>query len=238
VTTWWGSEARRWQFSGPLLIGGVAAATSSGVESGPDLRLERAIEAGTTNREAAVARGFTRLGDASTGAVLLGGSYLVARWTGNERLAEATSLSAEALLNSGMWNELLKHTLSRTRPAGGNRGAFFQYQPPPGGQSGSFPSGHAMGAFAVATVFADAYDDHRWMPWLAYGTATLISVSRVSLGRHFPSDVMVGALLGNSLGRMVLARRDGTTTDGDRGGFELMADPSGRAIGASFHRRW
>jgi membrane-associated phospholipid phosphatase len=208
------------------------------VEAGPDLRLERAVAARTSAGGADVARRLTRLGDASSGAVLLGGSYLVARFTGNERLAEATSLSAEALLDSGFWNELLKHSLGRARPSGGSRGDFFQYRPPAGGQSGSFPSGHAMGAFAVATVFANEYEDHRWMPWLAYGTATLISVSRVSLGRHFPSDVTVGALLGNSLGRMVLARRDGTAPDGPRGRFDLMADPSARAVGVTFRRRW
>lgn len=238
VTTWWPGEARQWSFSVPLLAGVLAAGTSGGTEAGPDLRLQRVATARPTSGRRSVARAFTRLGDASSGAILLGGSYLVARATDNERLAEATSLSAEALLNSGLWNELLKHGLGRERPAGGAHGEFFQHSPQPGAQVGSFPSGHAMGAFAVATVFAKEYADHRWMPWLAYGTATLISASRVSLGRHFPSDVTIGALLGHSLGRMVLARRDGTTPEDARGRFEVIRDPASDAVGIAYSRRW
>lgn len=238
VTRWWPAEARKWSFSAPMLAGVLAAGTSGGAEAGPDLRPQRVVTARTSVGGRSVARGLTRLGDASSGAILLGGSYLIARATDNERLAEVTSLSAEALLNSGLWNELLKHGLDRERPSGGATGEFFQHRPPPGGQAGSFPSGHAMGAFAVATVFAKEYADHRWMPWLAYGSATLISASRVSLGRHFPSDVAIGALLGHSLGRMVLARRDGETPEGARGRFEVIRDPGSGAAGIAYGRRW
>ena len=55
-------------------------------------------------------------------------------------------------------------------------------------------------------MFAAVYEDHKWVPWFAYGTATLISASRVALHRHFPSDVIVGGLIGNSIGRFVIER--------------------------------
>lgn len=60
----------------------------------------------------------------------------------------------------------------------------------------SFPSGHAAAAFAVATVVASRYRNHFWAPVLAYGMASVISLSRVTGREHFPSDVFVGSVIG------------------------------------------
>ena len=46
---------------------------------------------------------------------------------------------------------------------------------------GSFPSGHTISAFSLATVFADRYPNPRWHAWVAYGLATAVGFSRVSL---------------------------------------------------------
>lgn len=57
----------------------------------------------------------------------------------------------------------------------------------------SFPSGHAAGAFLMATLF------HHFYPSLSipfYTTASLIGFSRVYNGVHYPSDVMAGSVLG------------------------------------------
>lgn len=68
----------------------------------------------------------------------------------------------------------------------------------------SFPSGHAAGAFAVATVFSEAYKDtYHFLPYICYGLAGLISLSRVYDNEHYLSDVMVGASLGYIIGRTV-----------------------------------
>ena len=61
---------------------------------------------------------------------------------------------------------------------------------------GSFPSGHAIGAFSIATVVANRYQHRRWVPIAVYGLATVISLSRVTTSAHFPSDVFLGASLG------------------------------------------
>src|SRR5439155_16356521 len=153
---------------------------------------------------------LTTLVNVSTEAVLVGAGYLIGRIAHDERLTETSSLSAEALLDAGLWIMALKSATARNRPSSAGRGEFFQYHTEHGQDNGSFPSGHAMGAFTLATVLAHQYEDKRWVKWVSYGTATLIGASRVSLGRHYPSDVLVGAVLGNSIGRMVIARsRDG-----------------------------
>ena len=65
----------------------------------------------------------------------------------------------------------------------------------------SFPSSHTARAFAVASVFADRYEQP--IPLIAYGTAAFISVSRVYLNEHFASDVVAGAVLGFVIGKVL-----------------------------------
>jgi membrane-associated phospholipid phosphatase len=63
--------------------------------------------------------------------------------------------------------------------------------------SHSFPSGHAATAFAAATVVGVLHPRLR-APLL--GLAVMVAVSRVYLGVHFWSDVLVGSLLGVAIG--------------------------------------
>jgi membrane-associated phospholipid phosphatase len=70
----------------------------------------------------------------------------------------------------------------------------------------SFPSGHSLEAFAVATIIARRYRTHRWVPWVAYGMAGAIAFSRVTLQSHFPTDVFLGAALGYSISRFEVLR--------------------------------
>ncbi len=71
---------------------------------------------------------------------------------------------------------------------------------------GSFPSGHTIAAFSIATVFAERYPNPGWHRWVAYGLAALVGFSRVSLESHFPSDVFLGAALGYSIAKGALHR--------------------------------
>ena len=61
----------------------------------------------------------------------------------------------------------------------------------------SFPSGHAAGSFAFAT-FVFAMNRRAGAPLLVL--ASLVALSRVALGVHYPSDVLAGAALGAALG--------------------------------------
>jgi len=237
VTKWWPSEIQRPGFSAPLMVAVVAAARSTDDENALDFRTERAFDERTGRGSNGVARGFTMAGDGLPASLALGATYLLARRGGNDRLAEASSLSFEALVSTGLWVEVLKRTTARHRPSQGSHGDFFEY-----GQSdtSSFPSGHAAGAFTVATVFAHVYADKKWVPWVAYGTAGLIGASRIALGRHFPSDVVAGAVLGNSFGRMALARNEsaGPARPLALSNFHPILDPSRREIGVGYSYSW
>lgn len=72
-------------------------------------------------------------------------------------------------------------------------------------ESAAMPSGHAAIAFAWATVLAG---DEPALAIPAYGLATAIGFSRMYVGVHYPSDVLVGALLGYGTGLAVLAGRE------------------------------
>jgi undecaprenyl-diphosphatase len=66
----------------------------------------------------------------------------------------------------------------------------------------SFPSSHAVNNFAVATLFTFFY--RRWA-WALFGWASLVSLSRVAVGVHYPSDILGGALIGVAVAAIVLS---------------------------------
>jgi hypothetical protein len=120
---------------------------------------------------------------------------------------QATSLLAgEAVVDDTIVMIVAKAITRRQRPTdipvnGNYSDTFFKSGSGPLGKGSSFPSGHAMMAFSVATVFAHRYREHRWIPYLAYGVAAAISFSRITTGAHFPSDVLFGAATGFAIAR-------------------------------------
>ncbi len=71
-------------------------------------------------------------------------------------------------------------------------------------KSTSFPSGHAMRSFALATTVAGFYPDKKWVGVVSYSLATMTSLGRVVSKEHWASDVIVGAALGYFIGRGVV----------------------------------
>ena len=57
----------------------------------------------------------------------------------------------------------------------------------------SFPSAHAANFFALATHFNYFYPKYRW---IYFGAAFLVALSRVSIGVHYPLDIIGGGILG------------------------------------------
>jgi undecaprenyl-diphosphatase len=73
-----------------------------------------------------------------------------------------------------------------------------------------FPSDHATGAFAVAMAI---YLRNRAWGTVALVAAAVLSIGRVAIGVHFPSDVLAGALLGCGVALVLFAPPFGTRID-------------------------
>jgi membrane-associated phospholipid phosphatase len=146
------------------------------------------------------------------GIALVPVAFLVGGHLRKDSYAEKTALLAgEAYANGAVMEIALKMTTRRLRPSdipstGNFSDTFFESHKSAIGINTSFPSGHTTAAFAVATVFAHRYRQHRWAPWVAYGAATAVGFSRVTLQSHFPSDVFLGAALGYSITKFVVLR--------------------------------
>lgn len=109
------------------------------------------------------------------------------------------SLAAHVL--AGMAVQALKRLVGRPRPRLTHADPF-QFAPTLESGLDSLPSGHATASFAVAAVLARSFPAGAWA---FYGLAGFVSVTRVARGSHFPTDVVVGSLLGLVIGLAVAA---------------------------------
>jgi hypothetical protein len=128
------------------------------------------------------------------------GLYLFSFPAHNPHWRETGFLAGEAAINSFVMTEALKYSFRRGRPSQGDgSGAFFR-----GGAS--FPSEHAAAAWSIAGVIAHEYPGP--IPKLvAYGLASTVSLSRIRARQHFPSDVLVGTVLGYLVAESIYKRR-------------------------------
>lgn len=89
---------------------------------------------------------------------------------------------------------ILKELFERVRPCNTLADAIT----PLGCAGGySFPSNHALNNFAAAVFLLRIFPVYKW---IFISTAILISISRIYLGVHYPSDVLGGAILGIGFG--------------------------------------
>ena len=91
------------------------------------------------------------------------------------------------VLNLGM-----KEIFRRQYPYSTNsKGKFFDRS-----TGGSFTSGHATTSFAFAAAIAKEYPHKPWVKWGSYAIAAGLSAARLPAKKHYPSDILVGAVVG------------------------------------------
>ncbi|OGS50478.1 MAG: hypothetical protein A3J79_11170 [Elusimicrobia bacterium RIFOXYB2_FULL_62_6] len=122
----------------------------------------------------------------------------------DEKLRDTSLLAVESFLAANAVGSVVKYAAGRSRPYAGNGKRTFKpfiFK----SYSTSFPSGHTVSAFAVASVYAAGYDNF-WAGAAAYGAASVLALQRIYSDKHWASDVFAGAVLGTAAGRAVTAR--------------------------------
>ncbi|MBN2542499.1 phosphatase PAP2 family protein [bacterium] len=113
---------------------------------------------------------------------------------GDSSMKATGKLATTSLLTAQTLTVLLKTTVNRRRP----EGKTDRY-------NSSFPSGHTSGAFSLAYVYGEKYPKLK-IP--VYLFATGVGISRIYLGRHYPSDVLIGAAIGITFGWLTIKFED------------------------------
>lgn len=97
--------------------------------------------------------------------------------------------------------EIAAESLAATEAVVGALKLATHRQRPDGGNHDSFPSGHTAFAFAGATLLAHAVEDaspgrSNHLGYLFYAPALYVGIDRIEAGKHYFTDVGVGALIG------------------------------------------
>jgi len=168
-----------------LMLGGTAALLAS----------DRHIEKHIGNAHFTFYQATSDVVIAGLGATL--GGVWISGIKGNHPHAKETGvLELETLVNTFLIYTPMQLLAARQRPGEGNgNGDFWQHH----SVNTSFPGGHSMFTFAMATVVSHEYPQ-KWVQALAYSAATIVTVTRFMARDHWSSDMFAGAVLGIGIG--------------------------------------
>jgi undecaprenyl-diphosphatase len=117
---------------------------------------------------------------------------------------QLAKLSLTAILLTYMLNDLiLKNVFQRFRPYQTLSDLAYI---PPAPLSYSMPSGQAATAFAVATLWWLFFPKQKSSYFVAL-FAFVVAFDRIYLGHHYPSDAIVGAIVGSIIAAVVYNKR-------------------------------
>jgi membrane-associated phospholipid phosphatase len=127
---------------------------------------------------------------------IVAGSYVYGAWRDNPKGREIGVLGTESLLDSLIVVGVLKEVFRRNRPDEKNPGDFW-------GGGTSFPSGHAMQVWSIASLLDHEFKHNKIVGITAYSLAGIVSAARIAAQKHFASDVVAGGTIGWFIGRYV-----------------------------------
>jgi membrane-associated phospholipid phosphatase len=184
---------KRWIAAGLLLFGGVLSAISYYFWDVPLMRYCQELN----ETIVAAAEIITQVGDSLWYFILLFPAFIFIRFVWeNERWSAKILYLILCISLSGIINTGIKWITGRNRPINLiEDGVFgfdffrimYLYE------TTSFPSGHTVTAFALATAFSFLYP-RLHVP--AFIIAAVIGLSRIVLTAHYLSDVIAGAVVG------------------------------------------
>lgn len=132
---------------------------------------------------------FTNLG----GSIVIVGLIGITYWCIDKEKGENIAYS---VITSMCFNGLLKSTFSRKRPFQEDGKGYLNKKAKSSGASGSsFPSGHSQQAGGLYTSIILNFKKP-WVIVLCILAMIIVPISRLYLGVHWPSDVIVGLTLG------------------------------------------
>jgi hypothetical protein len=169
-----------------LAVGGVAALSVHGADEAIRDALQDPADPVV---QALDLEGGAEYGNLSAQLPLAAAWWSIAHATGHSRAAAAGRDLVRAQISALSWTYAFKYTVNRTRPNGDPR---------------SFPSGHSSAAFATAMVIQDHYGWKLGVPFFA--AASYTAASRLTVNKHWASDVVFGAVVGMACARTVTVK--------------------------------
>jgi membrane-associated phospholipid phosphatase len=139
---------------------------------------------------------ISQIGASYTLVPLVAGYYGVGVLTDHAKAREIGVLGTESLLDSLIVAGVLKEVFRRNRPDENRPGDFW-------GGGTSFPSGHAIQVWSIASLVSHEYKHQPIVAVVAYSLAAIVSASRIAAQKHFASDIFVGGTMGWFIGRYV-----------------------------------
>lgn len=189
--------AARWRSLDTTRVLGAAALSAVlialvwGVLDTPGIALAERFD---SERVRDVIRIFNRLGGGMNPLMIVFFFAIAGMLFAHPYWAQMAVAMAAAAAGAGILVQVLKVVVGRTRPEVW-LGPFHHVFP----SASSFPSGHTVGAFAIAGVIAFG-SRNALLRISSLAVATAIACSRVLTLRHWPSDVFAAAILGLAFG--------------------------------------
>src|SRR5215813_6432533 len=177
-------NAKWWLLSGAVTAGLIAA----------DHHIANSFE--NSNGQVKWGGRISQIGAAYTLVPLVAGYYGFGVIADHAKAREIGVLGTESLLDSLIVAGVLKEVFRRNRPDEREPGEFWS-------SGTSFPSGHAIQVWSIASLVSHEYHHQPVVSVVAYSLAGLVSAARIAAQKHFASDVFVGGAMGWFIGRYV-----------------------------------